>query len=78
MLKEQLKAIQEKLNDSKGVSGKKDYRELIEEANMPDDVKEVALEEVLKLERQGPHSSEENVIRTYLDLLTTLLESYRE
>ncbi len=72
MLKEQLKAIQEELNDTEGVSGKKDYRELIEEANMPEEVKEVALEEVLKLERQGPHSSEENVIRNYLDLLTTL------
>jgi ATP-dependent Lon protease len=72
MLKEQLKAIQEELNDTDGVSGKKDYRELIDEANMPEEVKEVALEEVLKLERQGPHSSEENVIRNYLDLLTTL------
>ena len=72
MLKEQLKAIQEELNDTEGTGVKKDYRELIEEANMPDEVKEVALEEVLKLERQGPHSSEENVIRNYLDLLTTL------
>ncbi len=72
MLKEQLKAIQEELNDTEGTGVKKDYRELIEEANMPEEVKEVALEEVLKLERQGPHSSEENVIRNYLDLLTTL------
>jgi ATP-dependent Lon protease len=72
MLKEQLKAIQEELNDTEGTGSKKDYRELIEEANMPKEVKEVALEEVLKLERQGPHSSEENVIRNYLDLLTTL------
>ena len=39
---------------------------------MPEEVKEIALEEVLKLERQGPHSSEENVIRNYLDLLTSL------
>ena len=72
MLKEQLKAIQEELDDVEGGSGKKDYRQLIEEANMPDDVREVALEEVQKLERQGPHSSEENVIRTYLDLLVAL------
>jgi ATP-dependent Lon protease len=72
MLKEQLKAIQEELNDTEGTGSKKDYRELIEGANMPEEVKEVALEEVLKLERQGPHSSEENVIRNYLDLLTTL------
>ena len=73
MLKEQLKAIQDELNETEGKSGgKKDYRELIEEAHMPDDVKEVAMEEVKKLERQGPHSSEENVIRNYLDLLVDL------
>jgi len=72
MLKEQLKAIQEELKDSQSGSGKKDYRELIEESEMPDEVKEIAIEEVNKLDRQGPHSSEENVIRNYLDLLTTL------
>jgi ATP-dependent Lon protease len=72
MLKEQLRAIQEELDDAEGGTGKKDYRELIEDANMPEDVKEVALEEVVKLERQGPHSSEENVIRNYLDLLVSL------
>ncbi|QUH23995.1 endopeptidase La [Methanobacterium alkalithermotolerans] len=72
MLKEQLKAIQEELNDSEGGSGRKDYREMIEESQMPPEVREVALEEVNKLDRQGPHSSEENVIRNYLDLLTSL------
>jgi ATP-dependent protease La len=73
MLKEQLRAIQEELDDVEGGSGgKKGYRDLIEEANMPENVKEVALEEVVKLERQGPHSSEENVIRNYLDLLVAL------
>ncbi|WP_414469285.1 endopeptidase La [Methanobacterium sp. ACI-7] len=72
MLKEQLKAIQDELEEVEGTSGKKDYRELIEEANMPENIKEVALEEVKKLERQGPHSSEENVIRNYLDLLVSL------
>lgn len=72
MLKEQLRAIQEELDDVEGGSGKKDYKQLIEEADMPGDVKEVALEELAKLERQGPHSSEENVIRNYLDLLVAL------
>lgn len=72
MLKEQLRAIQEELDDVEGGTGKKDYRQLIEEANMPENVKEIALEEVTKLERQGPHSSEENVIRNYLDLLVSL------
>jgi ATP-dependent Lon protease len=73
MLKEQLKAIQEELSESEGKSGgKKDYRQLIEEANMPEEVEQAALEEVSKLERQGAHSSEENVIRNYLDLLVDL------
>jgi len=72
MLKEQLKAIQEELDESEGVSGRKDYRELINASNMPQDVKKVALDEAKKLERQGPHSSEENVIRNYLDLLVSL------
>jgi len=72
MLKEQLRVLQDELTDAEGGHGKKDYRELIEEANMPPEVKEIALEEVHKLERQGPHSSEENVIRNYLDLLTSL------
>ncbi|MCK9152604.1 LON peptidase substrate-binding domain-containing protein, partial [Methanobacterium alcaliphilum] len=72
LLKEQLRAIQDELSESEGTSPKKDYRELIEAANMPEEVKEVALEEVNKLDRQGPHSSEENVIRNYLDLLVSL------
>lgn len=72
MLKEQLKVLQDELNDSEGGPRKKDYRELIEESNMPEEVKEIALDEVNKLERQGPNSSEENVIRNYLDLLTAL------
>ena len=71
LLKEQLRVIQDELSESEGTR-KKDYRELIDESNMPDDVREIALEEVNKLERQGPHSSEENVIRNYLDLLVDL------
>lgn len=74
MLRQQLKAIQEELNEAEGSKDKKkkDYRELIEAANMPEDVKEVALDEVDKLERQGTNSSETNVIRNYLDLLINL------
>jgi ATP-dependent Lon protease len=72
MLKEQLKAIQEELNADGSNGNKKGYRELIESSNMPEEVREVALEEVNKLERQGPHSSEENIIRNYLDLLVSL------
>lgn len=74
MLRQQLKAIQEELNESEGniTKNKKDYKSLIEAANMPGDVKEVALDELNKLERQGPNSSEASVIGNYLDLLTSL------
>ncbi len=74
VLREQLKAIQEELNEGKGPGAKKanDYLSKIEEADMPLDVKNTALEEFDKLEAGGPHSPEYNVIRNYLDLLVQL------
>ncbi len=74
VLREQLKAIQEELNEGKGPGAKKanDYLSKIEEADMPPDVKNTALEEFDKLEAGGPHSPEYNVIRNYLDLLVQL------
>lgn len=74
VLREQLKAIQDELNEGKGEGSKKDknYYNKIQEAQMPDEVKETALEELGKLESQSPNSSEYNVIRNYLDLLTQL------
>ncbi|NKF08569.1 endopeptidase La [Clostridium gasigenes] len=74
MLKMQLEAIKVELNETDRGKGKKkkDYSELIKDSNMPDDVKEVALDELDKLERQSPNSSEGNIIQNYLDLLTSL------
>ena len=73
MLREQLKAIQEELNEGKqSGTKKKDYLTLINESKMPEDVKEIALEENEKLENQGPNNMEANVIRNYLDLLIAL------
>lgn len=72
VLREQLKAIQEELNEGKNGSGKKDYRKKIEEAGMPEDIKAAALEELSKLESQSPNSSDYNVIRNYLELLVQL------
>ena len=73
MLREQLKAIQEELNEGKQSGNKKkDYLTLINESKMPEEVKEIAREENEKLENQGPNSAETNVIRNYLDLLTSL------
>ncbi len=74
MLREQLKVIQEELNEGKRQSTKKDkdYLARIEEANMPEDIKSAALEELEKLEAQGANGSEQNVIRNYLELLIQL------
>ena len=73
VLKEQLKVIQEELNEGKP-EGKKemDYLKKIEEAQMPPEVKSTALEELDKLQSQSSNSPEYNVIRNYLDLLVQL------
>ncbi len=74
VLREQLKAIQEELNEGKGAGTKKDndYLSKIEEAGMPRDIKNTALDELNKLEAGGPNSPDYNVIRNYLDLLVQL------
>ncbi|TFG91327.1 MAG: endopeptidase La, partial [Candidatus Atribacteria bacterium] len=59
MLREQLKAIQEELNEgNQSESKKKDYLQLINESMMPEDVKEIAREEYEKLQNQSPNSAE--------------------
>ena len=50
----------------------KDYFNRIEEAQMPDEIKNAALDELEKLESQSENSAEYNVIRNYLDLLVKL------
>lgn len=73
MLREQLKAIKEELNEGEqSENKKKDYLTLINESKMPEDVKEIARAENYKLENQGANSMETNIIRNYLDLLTSL------
>ena len=74
MLREQLRVIQAELNEGKRESTKKDkdYLSRIEKAKMPLEIKNAALEELDKLEAQGPSGSEQNVIRNYLELLIQL------
>lgn len=74
VLKEQLKAIQEELNEGKEHAPKKgaDYQERMEEAGLPEEVKEAALAELDKLKMQGLSGSEESIIRNYLDFLLQL------
>ncbi|MCX6684090.1 MAG: AAA family ATPase [Methanoregula sp.] len=73
ILREQLKVIQEELNESdESGSGDGGYRERIEQSKMPDDVRKKALAEVKKLETGGSQNHESSVIRNYLDLLLDL------
>lgn len=72
-LKEQLKAIQKELGEDDGVTSEVDeYREKIEEIDMPEEVKEKALKEVERLLKVSPSSAETGVIRTYLDWIVDL------
>lgn len=74
VLREQLKSIQEELNEEHPSKGKKkkDYKSLIENAHMPEEIQATALEELGKLESQNPASPDYNVIQNYLDLLVEL------
>lgn len=73
-LKEQLKSIKRELGvevDGKDKSSK-NFRERIEAAGMPEEVKTTALEELEKFESLSENSPEFNVSRNYLDTLCSL------
>jgi len=72
-LKQQLKAIQDELNESEGNSDKPDdYKQKIEASDMPKDIRKIAFDELKKLNNAGSNNSESHVIRNYLDLLIAL------
>lgn len=72
-LREQLKAIQEELGeedeDKKEISR---YKNKINKAKLPKQVKEKALYELDRLKNTGSYSAEGGVIRTYLDWIIEL------
>ncbi|RKY99117.1 MAG: endopeptidase La [Candidatus Hydrothermota bacterium] len=72
-LREQLKAIQKEL----GITDEREaevqeFKEKIEKAQMPEEVKKVALKELERLRRMMVGSPEYTVVRTYLEWLTEL------
>jgi ATP-dependent Lon protease len=67
-LRKQLDSIRKELGDDDG-SVVDEYRRKIEEAGMPDDVREQAERELGRLERMGDASPETSMIRSYLDWL---------
>ena len=67
-LRKQMESIQRELGED-GASVVEEYRTKIEEAGMPDEVREQADKELGRLERMGEQSGEASMIRSYLDWL---------
>ncbi|HXH84678.1 MAG TPA: endopeptidase La, partial [Candidatus Tectomicrobia bacterium] len=78
ILREQLKAIRKELGETDAEQAlQEELRQKIEQAGMPEAVKERALRELRRLEQVGSHQAEASVIRTYLEWLTDLPWSKR-
>ena len=67
-LRKQMESIRKELGDDEA-SVADEYRAKIEDALMPEPVKEQALKELGRLERMGEQTGESSMIRTYLDWL---------
>ena len=75
-LRKQMESIRKELGDDEG-SVVEDYRRQIDEADMPDAVREQAEKELARLERTGEQSGESSMIRSYLDWLIAVPWSKR-
>ncbi|HEY8516425.1 MAG TPA: endopeptidase La [Candidatus Binatia bacterium] len=76
LLRKQMEAIRKELGEDTG-SVVDEYRKKIDEAGMPEAVREQALRELGRLERMGETSPESSMIRTYLDWLVAVPWSKR-
>src|ERR671928_883552 len=68
ILRKQMESIRKELGED-DASVADEYRRKIEDAGMPDDVREQAEREVARLERMGDSTGESSMNRTYLDWL---------
>ncbi len=75
-LRKQMESIRKEL-DEDDASVAEEYRTKIEEAGMPEDVREQAEKELARFERMGEQSGESSMIRTYLDWLVAVPWSER-
>jgi ATP-dependent Lon protease len=75
-LRKQMESIRKELGDD-DASVVDEYRTKIDEAGMPDDVREQAERELGRLERMGEQGGEASMIRSYLDWLIAVPWSQR-
>ncbi|GAC1317621.1 MAG: endopeptidase La [Thermoleophilaceae bacterium] len=75
-LRKQMESIRKELGDDDG-SVIDEYRKTIDEAGMPEQVREQADKELSRLERMGEQSGESSMIRSYLDWLIAVPWSER-
>jgi ATP-dependent Lon protease len=75
-LRKQMESIRKELGEDDG-SVTDEYRKKIEEAGMPDEVREQAEKELARFERMGEQSGESSMIRSYLDWLIAVPWSER-
>jgi ATP-dependent Lon protease len=72
-LRQQLKAIQQELGEGEELAEEiANYRKLADEKQLPEEAREELERQIRRLERSHPESAETQIIRTYLDWLTTL------
>ncbi len=72
-LREQLKAIKRELGEDEGIEEEvEEVRSEIDAKGFPEEVYEVAVKELKRLERTPPQSPEYGIIRTYIDWLLEL------
>jgi ATP-dependent Lon protease len=79
LLRQQLAAVRKELGELTGepASEEQDYRARVEEADLPENVRDAALREVDKLERTAEQSPEVGWIRTWLDTVLDMPWSER-
>jgi len=72
-LREQMKAIQKELGEKdEKIAEADDYRQRMEEAELPPEVGEKVLKEIERLEKMPPQAAETAVIRNYLDWMLAI------
>jgi ATP-dependent Lon protease len=72
-LRQQLKAIQQELGEGEELAEEiANYRKAADEKQLPEEAREELERQIRRLERSHPESAETQIIRTYLDWLTSL------